>query len=180
MAFSKWLWPGAIDRTDAMRERWPRHADALVRWAEGSVGSGATQSRLPLQYRIIRSFDSRWLYTRPARFIERRFEVDDLRLEWVESGETRLPIHLDMQDAGEFLKIVAYLFVYDSRPVAHPFRDQFARIPRLLLRGSQPLTLFLVAGSFPRAQLPEGEAHAVDWLTTAWRRYHAMCPGPAS
>ena len=72
-------------------------------------------------------------------------------------------------------RIVAYLLMYEGRAVGNPYIAQLASAPRQLVRGSRPMTLFLVSSHVRSSALEAADAPAWEWLTRAWQKYRAVC-----
>ena len=179
----------AIPRTREIQIREPlEHVRAhLTQWSAGSY-TPATGGLPRAWVRIMRSFDPRWLYLEPTRALRGRasqeFSSESPALEWIDAGAgaalERLPIHVVRLGVMGQERVAAWLYIYDGRPVAHPFRAQLASALPQVFAGARPLTLLIahaVGQGIPPVQI---EAALGDWLAAAWRRYQSVCrPGGA-
>jgi hypothetical protein len=135
-------------------------------------------NRLGLEYAVIRSYNAKRLYYRPEHRYLHGAVPNVQTIEWIDYAGTRLPIHRSFYPStasSQRKRIVAYLLMYEGRAVGNPYIAQLVSAPRQLLRGSRPMTLFLVSGEVRSSDLEAAEAHAREWLTRAWQKYRAVC-----
>lgn len=162
-------------RPNHWEEHWERHSASITQWSEARIdleGSG------PLEMHFIRSFDPRSLYVRPIANLRVALEPELQKTEWVDHEGARLPIQWVYDHTGTESRVVAYLFVYEGRPVNQPFGAQLRSAFAQLVGGPRPLTLLLVSGSARPDHLGLAESRAREWLVDAWDWYHATCAGP--
>jgi hypothetical protein len=70
---------------------------------------------------------------------------------------------------------VAYLLVYDSRPVSNPYLAQLLSAPLQLVRGRSPMWLFFISGQVEPDLKESAERAARAWLAAAWEHYGSVC-----
>lgn len=97
---------------------------------------------------------------------------------WVverEAGGVALPIHLRVEQFGEYANIAAHLYIFDGRPIRTPFSASLRRAFDQLVGGTLPLTAIVVEGDARVTPGRDHEALLVDWLVSAWGRYQEVC-----
>lgn len=147
---------------------------ALLEPREGTIELEGSRV-LQLHFRIYRSFEPKYLYMRPAANLAERFRTDGRKLKWIDAGDEKLPVYMLYEHSGRAIRLAAYTFVYNSRPVAHPFVAQLTSSLTQLFEGTRPLTLFLISGRASRDRLGAMEAAAEEWLIASWNRYRSVC-----
>jgi hypothetical protein len=131
-----------------------------------------------LSYVIAHSFDPKAVYHWPESRVVWEVRPIERRLESVEADGMSIPVHRAYYErdlSRPRHPLVAYLLVYESRPVRNPYLAQILSAPRQVVTGRRPMWLFIVYGRVPDAQLPETEARAHEWLAESWQRYRAAC-----
>ncbi|MGH6692378.1 MAG: hypothetical protein ACREF4_17050 [Gammaproteobacteria bacterium] len=128
---------------------------------------------------MIRSTQPRTVYYRPEGMVVPGVRAVRRGMEWLDdpSGE-RLPIHRAWyreDPASGTALVVAYLLVYQGRPVEDPVLAQLRAAPREVFIGAAPMTLLLVSGVVLQQDLPGAEAQARDWLRESWQAYRYAC-----
>lgn len=159
------------------RERFLSLASADGRWAEGRIPVDGSDEAL--DFVVVRSFDPKLLYHWPSGRLHwnngTSLRVERSELERVGS----LPVHrgyYDSLDAGSRRRwVVAYLLVYEGRPVANPYLAQLLWAPLQLVRGRSPMWLFFASGRVPASLREPAEEAARRWIGAAWERYAAVC-----
>jgi len=165
-----------IDGFRPLGERLEKRGPHDIQWSEGEIPRVGRPSE-PLHFQILRSYDARKLYEHTVRFASEKLEPEEHEiLPRISQGE-ELPIHLVRDHTRSPSVILAYLFAYRGRPVAQPLLALLEDAPRQLLRGSAPLTLFLVEARAPHRRTAAAEEAAERWLVAAWRQYRMAC-GP--
>jgi hypothetical protein len=159
-------------RPDRWLERWELHSDAVSQWSEARIELEDAGS---LEMHLIRSFDPRSVYVRPIANLHGPLEPELQRTEWIERDGARLPIQWVYDYTGIDTRVVGYLFLYEGRPVNHPFGAHVRSALAQLVAGPRPLTLLLAAGTAPPKRLRVTEERAREWLVQAWNWYHAIC-----
>jgi hypothetical protein len=153
------------DAFHALEVRQSRVALDGGRWSLGST--------------VVRSTQPRTVYYRPEGLIVPGQRAIRHGVEWSDdpSGE-RLPIHRAWyreDPASGTALVVAYLLVYQGRPVEDPVSAQLRAAPREVFIGAAPMTLLLVSGAVLAQDLPGAEAQARDWLRKSWQAYRYAC-----
>ena len=123
----------------------------------------------------MRSFDAKKLYHLPEIGLVRGAAPSRRTTEGVSLGQERIPIHrayYEQADSGIF---VAYMLVYNSKPVANPYLAQVLSFPRQLVRGTAPMNLFFVTGRGASRELDEMEKNGIAWLVESLGRYRSLC-----
>lgn len=164
--------PGSFDvreRSNARRGNW-------LQWTRGRVDPSGPGVE-PMEFRIVRSMKPRRIYLRPTSFLGRKLEPDEVELGWLESDGVKLPVYTGtvFHYAKGALQVASWMYVYEGRPVAHPFRAQMATALPQLFSGTRSLTLFLISGYAPRRRIELVSDPAGEWLAAAWRRYQSVC-----
>lgn len=152
----------------AMRTNWN-----AVQWQEGAVRT--LDSRWRCNFAVVRSYDPKRLYHNPEIFFVKGAAPDRRAVEWLANGSDRLPIHRAYYEADESAILVAYLLVYNARPVDNPYLAQLSSFPLQLLAGRRPMTIFFISGRGPRSEFDVMERLGREWLLAAWERYGAAC-----
>ena len=162
-------------REQPARDEWMSSQFAAAKWREGSLpaGSGSRQFKTD----VIVSYDAKKLYHHPETALIRGASADSRATEWIEAGESSIPIHRAYYTAGDPLTVAGYLLVYNSQPVANPYVAQFAALGTQLFRGRAPMTMFFISARGPAGEAEAMEREVRQWLAGAWRQYKAACPG---
>jgi hypothetical protein len=160
----------------AERQRFDR-AWGAGNWSAGTLPRVDHAARL--SYVVARSFDPKAVYHWPESRAVWEVRPVERRVEEIESEGVRIPVHRayyerDLTRPGHSI-LVAYLLVYQSRPVGNPYLAQILSAPRQVVTGRRPMWLFLVYGRVPNAQLAETEASVREWLAATWQRHRAVC-----
>lgn len=92
-----------------------------------------------------------------------------------EAGGVALPIHLRVEQFGEYANIGAHLYIFDGRPIRTPFIASLRKAFDQLVHGTLPLTAIVVEGDARVTPDRDHEALLVDWLVSAWGRYQEVC-----
>jgi len=148
--------------------------DAL-QYREGFIRSDGLAPTL--RYVIVRSYDARRLYYRP----EYSFAIDtptDHTIEWIDVDGEKVPTHIP-QYADSFTTqmkpVIAYLLVYDGKPLENPYLAQLMAAPRQMLTGRLPMTLFLAYANVMGDEQEAALGAAREWLASSWQLYRAAC-----
>jgi hypothetical protein len=148
-------------------------------WGEGNWTAGALPRggpAAPLTYVIARSFDPKAIYHWPESRVISEVRPIERRLEDVEGDGARIPLHRAYYEPdGVRRRVVAYLLVYHSRPVANPYLAQILSAPRQVVTGRRPMWMFFVHGQAAPSRMVETERVAREWLAGAWERYREAC-----
>ncbi len=192
--------PGAIKATSlipgtvALGERLEALDADTFQWSEGEVANPLSP-RSPMQFQIVRSYDAPRLYGNPLRIGERtgpgahdqlasagarpdRMQPEDLRVRELDVDGERVPIHVAWDHTQAPLgpsRLVAWMFIYENRPVVSPLLRQIAGAAPLVIGGTRPLTLVTVSALAARSTGPRAEDAAMAWLADAWRYVARSC-----
>jgi hypothetical protein len=182
------LIPGSV----ALGERLEALDGAVFQWSEGEIANPLLP-KLPMQFQIIRSWDAPRLYNNPIRHGDPaqreagagerrrppRLQPEELRVRELDVDGVRVPIHLawDHTDTGTS-RLVAWLFVFDDRPVRSPLAAQLRGALGLAFEGPRPLTLVTLAAVAPAPSTARVEDAAADWFADAWRYVARACQAP--
>lgn len=162
--------------SDPGRSEWMQSLYDAEQYWEGGVYPRT--NRLSLEYAVIRSYNAKRLYYRPEHRYLRGAVPNVQTIEWIDYAGTRLPIHRSFYPStasGQRKRIVAYLLMYEGKAIGNPYIAQLVSAPRQLVRGSHPMTLFLVSGEVHSSDFEAAEADAREWLKRAWQTYRAVC-----
>ncbi len=131
----------------------------------------------PLGFQILRSFELELLYERPVWLFYKGygFVSSEPMLEWIGSQGEGFPIHKVFEKAPGAVRLGAYMFVYDSRPMATPSLELLSATLRRTVSGRRPLTLVMVDVSFLSSRREAAEELAEKWLISAWEHYRSVC-----
>lgn len=159
------------------RESWLRKGYHALEVRRGRVALGG--GLWSLGSTMIRSTQPRTIYYRPEGMAVPGGRAVRRGMEWLDdpSGE-RLPIHRAWyreDPASGTALVVAYLLVYQGRPVEDPVFAQLLAAPREVFIGAAPMTLLLISGAVLQQDLSGAEAQAKDWLRESWRAYRFAC-----
>jgi hypothetical protein len=130
-----------------------------------------------LEFRILRSFELERLYEAPVNLFRRwvDFGLSQPTLEWIGSRGEELPTHKVFAEESGIARIGAYMFVYDSRPVANPSLALLSATLHRVATGRRPLTLLTVKVTFSSYRREAAEKLAEEWLISAWEHYRSVC-----
>jgi hypothetical protein len=131
----------------------------------------------PLGFQILRSFELERLYERPVWLFPRGhgFASSEPTLEWIGSQGEELPIYKVFEEVPGVARLGAYMFLYDSRPMANPSLELLSATLRRAVSGRRPLTLVTVDVSFSNSRREMAEELAEKWLISAWEYYRSVC-----
>jgi hypothetical protein len=132
-----------------------------------------------LEFRIVRSFELQRLYEKPVIFFSRwpYLVASQQTLEWIGPQSEELPIYKVFEEAPRYTRLGAYMFLYDSRPMANPSLALLSAALRRVATGHRPLTLVAVSVKFSDSHREAAEDLAEEWLMSAWEYYRSVC-GP--
>ncbi|MCP4007608.1 MAG: hypothetical protein GY725_25790 [bacterium] len=164
------------ERQPEKRQSFMKSAFAADQWREGRVHGDRGET--PLSYSIIRSWNAKRVYYRPAHRIAPARKPSGEHLKWVEHKGERIPIHVGdfgKRTLGGVRSLSVYALLYDSQPVANPYWTQLLAAPSMLIRGSQPMTLLIVSGHVPTAEYDRSEERGIHWILNSLDTYWAVC-----
>lgn len=145
----------------------------------GVSGSVATKDReiSPLKFQILRSYELERLYERPVRLLPqgRDFVDSTGTLEWIDSQGDELPIYKISKEAPGAVRLGAYMFLYDSRPMADPSLGLLSATLQRVATGRRPLTLLTVSVTSSSPRREAAERLAEEWIRSAWEYYRSVC-----
>jgi hypothetical protein len=162
--------------TESRHVNWNEATQDGGAWAEGSF---LAEEGIRVNWVVLRSFNPKRLYNRPARQLVRRGQIAGTEMEWLEEDGVRIPIRWIRYEAGlsktEKRLAVGYLLVYDGRPIANPYRAQLLTAPMQFVTGRLPMTIYLAFARVDPPKLDRAEEEVRDWLADSWRRYRRVC-----
>ncbi len=144
-------------------------------WVEGRLPPRGRAGR-PVLFRFIRIDAPHAFYHKFEPFLidpvlpEDRSELRPLRV-----GSDVLPVHRSYDDSSDLIRITRYFFVQGTQPVSHPFPGGLAIAWDQLVRGTQPVGLFVVTGVAKPATVRAFEARTEAWLAEVWTDYRELC-----
>jgi len=135
----------------------------------------------PLEIRILRTFEPDQLYGNPLKTFRGSHELitSQITLSWIDAESDRLPVHEVLTEAPRGVRIDAYIFFYDSRPVANPVPAMLSGAASRLRSGPLPLTLVTVSAYASDPLRDEARKLAEEALVSSWEHYRTACRGPA-
>lgn len=132
--------------------------------------------RVPLQVKVLRTFEPFRFYARPLEYgFRTHLYVDAARTRYVEAGDDRLALHWRTNAWSDLIEFEGYGLAQGGRPVWHPIESGLALAGSQLLSGTQPVTLFIVSGGDRREDLAQVTREADAWLAQAWHELEAAC-----
>lgn len=166
-----------IRSPDAEHDREIRSRFDAEDWWTGPIAPRPSGTKL--EYAVVRSYNSKRLYYRPAHRLIEEATPQTTTIEWLAVEETMLPIHRPLYPRSREgdQRTVAYIVVYEDEPVANGYLAQLKHAPEQLLRGSRPTTLFIVWGQSTPDRIEAIEERAREWLVDAWHNYRTVCAG---
>jgi hypothetical protein len=164
----------AFGQSHSVREIGEQEALGHTLWVEGRLPDFAP--RRALRFRVVRGVEPSafygdlrtYFYGPPPPEIHR--EAHALRV-----GSDVLPVHRQSEPSDRVLRLTHYFLVLGDQPVVHPLPSGLSLAVDQLVRGTQPVTLFLIAGLADAATRADFEKRADAWLTTAWLEYRSVC-----
>jgi hypothetical protein len=167
-------WLDRVAGTREFEERIETHTRRRSQWTRGTAGTGAYYDPR-VRVRVVREFTTLGLWLNPSLVIRENLVPDAEFVEWVETSAGEIPVHVAHKYTESRSRLIAYVYVYGRQPVANPFaaalRDSFSA----LVRGAQPVTILLVAGSIDHGRLPVLSAASVRWLKAAFEHHQDVC-----
>lgn len=165
---------GRMSRAVEVQEDVKQHTASRIQWTDGVYAQ--VPPGLPrMRFRVVRSLEPSDFYMRPVRFLKSMPFPPEPRIRWIDAGSQKLPVQFVYRYATTASRVAAYMFIYDSRPVVHPFPASLANAIPHLLSGSRPVTFLLIYGDAPERRLPELEEMAQEWMVDAWKYYESAC-----
>jgi hypothetical protein len=130
-----------------------------------------------LEFRIVRSFDLERLYERPVTFFFQwpYLVATQQTLEWIGPQGDELPIYKMYEQTPRFARLGAYMFLYDSQPMANPSLALLSTTFRRVATGHRPLTLVTVSVKFSDSSQEAAEELVEKWLMSASEYYRSVC-----
>ena len=89
----------------------------------------------------------------------------------------RVTVRVATAALAHTLQLAVYLFVYDGRPVDSLLPRQIRTSFGQAVKGTMPLTFYIVGGRVPKHRASEAQDAAVEWVLAAWRHHRQVC-GP--
>jgi hypothetical protein len=191
LTWPRWLQPDLVDpcaRPELVRatnripgtssagedvERLSRHN---LQWSRAEVPNPIYRD-MPLEARIIRSFQAHSIAERPTRRLGDSLEAEATEVVWLETPGGRIPVNVVFETAQTPARIVSYLYLVGDEPVRHPFQAMVRDLWSQLFRGREPTTLFIIGGYGPKRRLDEVKDLELAWIADAWQHYRGACVG---
>lgn len=146
--------------------------DGNFLWIHGKLQPGPIGA---FSYRVVRSDRPALLQTNWVGTIDFPMDPGEISDERLSVDGLSVPIRIARSHFGQRTHVAATLSVYDRMPVASLLPQQLTTAPQQLVRGTLPLTLYVVDGfSLPGDEV-QVEGPAREWLTAAWRRHREIC-----
>ena len=144
-----------------------------VEWCAGTLPA---EGNFPtLDCWILRSYDPKKLYHLPEIGLMRGAAPGRRLTQFLTWENRKVPLHRAFYPAGDGDVYVAYMLIYNSKPVDNPYITQILSFPKQLVTGVEPMNLFFVSGRGPRGSLAGMEERGNQWLIEALRFYHSLC-----
>jgi hypothetical protein len=141
-------------------------------WTQGEIES-PEDAQEALRFWMIRSFDPDAIS--PRAVLQGEFDPESHEVREIETEQGRLPVHVAIDRTRQPNRLVAWAFAYAGRPVAEVFPALLEAAPARLLRGSVPVTLFLVDAAAHEAAAGAVDAAATQWIAEAWSHMARYC-----
>jgi hypothetical protein len=146
----------------------------VIASSDGELSTGRPWIQKP-RWRIVRTYElAKFHFTPPTTFTH-TFPEDKASIAVREANGVDLPIHVRVDESGEFRNLTAYLYVFGGRPVRRAFVASLRDAIRQFLGGKLPLTLILVEGDSAIEHARENEEFLVDWIRSAWIEFDGVC-----
>lgn len=164
----------AFGKSYSVREIGEHEAPNHTLWVEGKLPPFA--GRKSMRFRVVRGVDPFAFYGDLQGYFFHSALPEDLReVRALNAGSDVLPVHHQSDSSTGPLKLTQYLFALGLEPVTHPLPGGLSLALDQLVRGRQPVTLFLISGSANAAIRASFEEHADAWLAAAWSEYLRVC-----
>lgn len=160
----------AVGRAPAQPDGEGTHGD-LTLWTQGEI-ENPEGGRNALRFWMIRSFDPS---LSPRGVLSDAFDPESHEVRAVETKMGVLPVHVAIDRTKSPSRVVAWAWAYDGQPTAELFPALLRAAPRRLLRGSVPVTLFLVDGAAHDPDTGAVDAAATQWISEAWSHMARYC-----
>lgn len=171
--------PSALARLPAFG---PKHSEGET--PSGDVFSLSIDGELappagvtdPLRFWVRRSLDPFQFYGYPGSTLvgfplpEDRTEMHALTV-----GSDVLPVHRRYDNSLGATRFSQYALVRGVEPIRHPLLGGLAHVVPQLVRGTEPVTLFVIMAVAEAHNVPAVEAKADAWLAQAWTAYREAC-----
>jgi len=172
-ALSQTAW---IEGLESLKEPEAGHGHALLQDTRGIIATEDPEIS-PLQFRIVRSFESERLHGNPFKFFSRAYAhvTSQPRLKWIGAPDDEVPIYEFVAEGPAIVRIGAYMFIYESRPVASPALTLLSGTFERIASGRRPMTLVTVSVLSPTPLRNDAERLAEKWLISAWKHERSVC-----
>jgi hypothetical protein len=140
-------------------------------WTQGEI-ENPEDARNALRFWMIRSFDPS---ISPRGVLHGEFDPESHEVRAVETKMGVLPVHVAIDQTKSPSRVVAWAWAYEGLPTAELFPALLRAAPRRLLRGSVPVTLFLVDGAARGPDTGAVDAAATQWISEAWSHVARYC-----
>ncbi len=144
-----------------------------VQWCAGTLsGSGDSPS---LNCWIVRSYDAKKLYHLPEIGLVRGAAPSRRATEEIPWENGSVPVHRVYYHESDGDVYVAYILIYNSKPIGNPYIAQILSFPKQLVTGVAPMNLLFVSGRGPRGSLAGMQERGNRWLLESLRYYRSRC-----
>lgn len=145
-------------------------------WAEGStVMPGGTR----VNWLIVRSYDPKRVYHRPARNLVDGGQIGAIEIERVEADGMTIPIRWLRYEPGvsmaERRVSAGHVLVYGGKPISDPYMAQLLSAPIQVIRGRMPMTLYLAYARVEPSELKQADDDVRAFLKKQVARYPKVC-----
>ncbi len=163
-----------IDDRVALKEGVPE-SGAASRFRVDAVFEPWNPNLGALQIALLRDYGLSGRFQNPSSTILAGFEPDRSRIDWVDAGPDRIPVHLEHQQIDEDVRFAAYFFAHAGRPGTGPFWTRLRSAPRALLTGTRPLLMVVISGSPRTSDVNTVEHLAKQLLASIWEHQRRVC-----
>lgn len=149
-----------------------------IQWSEGTI-LGARGEPTSLRFHIIRDFDGQSFFVRPFSVAVGNMEPEAQESHHIGTSAGEVEIHraldrtMHLRPGGR--SFAAWAFLYGNEPVDSALGAKLLHTLTELHQGRQPLTMFLVSGTFDPSN---GEAlldRSDAWIRDAVERHVSVC-----
>jgi hypothetical protein len=169
--------PGSKPATSASR-RAPagpvtgERSEDLVQWTQGEI-ENPQDPRNALRFWIVRSFDP--AATSPRAVLQGSFDPESHEVREVTTEMGNVPVHVAIDRTRRPSRVLAWAWAYDGQPAAEIFPALLKSAPSRLMKGSVPVTLFLVDGTAIDPDRGPVDTAATTWISNAWSHMARHC-----
>jgi hypothetical protein len=173
--------PGALARLPAYAAKFD---PTEKRQSDGRPYALAIQGELPtieggtgpLRFFVLRGAEPHHFLGRPeSTFLSMPLPGDRTETHALAVGTDVLPVHRRYDDSLDVLRFSEYTLIQGTTPVRSALTGGLANALDQLVRGTEPVTMFLIQGFVRVGDDDAVEAVSDAWLTRAWSDYREAC-----